>query len=227
MSVLPGTRHVTASVYTSGILTASSLMAPPSGKRRSILTQTTSLVDMKPHSSSDADPSEALTSRIAASILQEGYGVRAASATVPLKVQDTVDRCLQEVSTTVADEHPQWALPIYHPGYSRSATATPDFDQASDYSASNGLNGTFDRPDDDSDVPFLYDQVQDGLERQGSGHRVIQRKYSVKDKALDAVQAYPCPFRRRNPVMYNVRDQEQCARRPFTDLQELRYVLEM
>ncbi|ROW13545.1 hypothetical protein VPNG_04490 [Cytospora leucostoma] len=203
------------------------LMAPPPGKRRSNLTQTTSLVDTKPHGSFDADPSEALTSRIAASILQEGYGVRAASATVPLKVQDAVDRCLQEVSTTVEDEHPQWALPTYHSGYPRSAIATPDFDQASDYSGSNGRNGTTDQPDEDSDVPFLYDQVQDRLERQGSQHHVIQRKNSMKARVLDATQAYPCPFRRRNPVVFNVRDQEQCARRPFADIQELKYVMEI
>ncbi|KAK3940417.1 hypothetical protein QBC46DRAFT_260996, partial [Diplogelasinospora grovesii] len=33
---------------------------------------------------------------------------------------------------------------------------------------------------------------------------------------------YPCPFRRRDPVRYNIRDHEQCAKRPLSGMNELR-----
>ncbi|GAB1315536.1 C2H2-type domain-containing protein [Madurella fahalii] len=36
---------------------------------------------------------------------------------------------------------------------------------------------------------------------------------------------YPCPFRKRNPVRFNVRDHERCAKAPFGSMSELRYHL--
>ncbi|KXX74658.1 hypothetical protein MMYC01_209264 [Madurella mycetomatis] len=36
---------------------------------------------------------------------------------------------------------------------------------------------------------------------------------------------YPCPFRKRNPVRFNVRDHERCAKGPFGSMSELRYHL--
>lgn len=35
---------------------------------------------------------------------------------------------------------------------------------------------------------------------------------------------YPCPFRKRNPVRFNVRVYERCARAPFSSMTELKYV---
>mgnify|MGYP006976733289 CR=1 FL=1 len=34
--------------------------------------------------------------------------------------------------------------------------------------------------------------------------------------------SYPCPFRKRNPVRFNIRDHESCARGIFTSLTDLR-----
>lgn len=205
------------------ILMAGSLMAPPPGRRRSLLDETSSLMDIKPYGSCDADPSEALASRIAASILREGYGVQAANSMVPLKVQDAVGRCLQEVSTTVDNEHPQWALPTYFADEFRSSTPSSDSDQFSDYSGCSNRKRTSDNAGDNDRNLFRYDQAQDGRERRDSRHRGLdQRK---KAKAVDGSKAYPCPFRRRNPVMFNVRDHEHCAKRPFSDIPELKYAI--
>lgn len=197
------------------------LMPPPPGRRRSLLDETTSLMNIKPYGSCDADPSEALASRIAASILREGYGVQAPSSTVPLKVQDAVGRCLQEVSTTVRNEHPQWALPTYYADNTRSSTPSSDSDQFSDFSGSKNRKRTSHNAGDEDRNLFRYDQAQDGRQRRGSGgHRNLDQRR--KAKALAGPESYPCPFRRRNPVMFNVRDHEHCAKRPFSDLLELK-----
>lgn len=197
-------------------------MNPPPGRRRSLLDKTDSLMDIKPHASCDADPSVALTSHIAASILQDGYGVRATKSTVPLKIQDAVGRCLQEVSTTVEDDHPQWALPTYYADRFLSSTPSPDSDQFPDYLSSSSLKRTSNRICDIAGDPFRYDQLQDSRGRRGSGHRGLNQ--IRKAKVLDAFQAYPCPFRRRSPVIFNVRDHEYCAKRPFSSMAELKYV---
>lgn len=36
---------------------------------------------------------------------------------------------------------------------------------------------------------------------------------------------YPCPFRKRNPVRFNIRDHERCAKGPFGSMSELRSVI--
>ncbi|KUI69341.1 hypothetical protein VM1G_05066 [Cytospora mali] len=191
------------------------LMDPPPGRRRSGLTETTSMMNLKPHGGVDADPSEALASRIAASILREGFGVRAAKSTVPLKVQDAVGRCLKEVSTTVEDEHPQWALPTYYSEKVRSWTSS-DYDGLSGDAGLSSRKRAAGKGGDGDDDPFRYDQSQ----RQGS--EPYELKPTKKVKGLYGSPAYPCPFRRRNPVLFNIRDQENCAKRPFSDIPELK-----
>lgn len=41
----------------------------------------------------------------------------------------------------------------------------------------------------------------------------------------DAASAYPCPFRKRNPARFNVREHERCARAAFGTVGELRFVI--
>ncbi|KAJ0109743.1 hypothetical protein J7T55_004292 [Diaporthe amygdali] len=177
-----------------------------------------------PHDTVDADPSAALTSRIAASILREGYGVKAAKTTVPLKVQDAVHRCLQEVSTTVQREHPPWALPQYRPGDSKPYAADSDSqsrtsEQLSEHEAS--VNRTrYGVSSGDEEDPFAYDNSKETLYQQLYGFGNGGRR--MKARLQDASRPYSCPFRKRNPVMFNVRDHEHCAKRPFFGIAELK-----
>ncbi|KAG6361688.1 hypothetical protein INS49_009916 [Diaporthe citri] len=177
------------------------------------------------HPPFDADPSAALTSRIAASILREGYGVRAAKTTVPLKVQDAVERCLQEVSTTVQKEHPPWALPQYRPrdprpyaGDSDSQSRTSEVASDPEVPANRTRYGVSSGEDED---PFAYDNSKESLYQKlygfGSGGR------GMRARLHEASRPYSCPFRKRNPVMFNVRDHEHCAKRPFFGMQELKH----
>ncbi|KAK7727343.1 hypothetical protein SLS63_007165 [Diaporthe eres] len=191
--------------------------------KRSSTHPTDLLRDSYPHDTVDADPSAALTSRIAASILREGYGVRAAKATVPLKVQDAVERCLQEVSTTVQKEHPPWALPQYrprdskpYPGDSDSQSRTSEVLSDPEAPVNRTRYGASSGEDED---PFAYDNSKEGLYQKlygfGSGGR------GMRATLHEASKPYSCPFRKRNPVMFNVRDHEHCAKRPFFGMQEL------
>ncbi|KAI3392042.1 hypothetical protein diail_6316 [Diaporthe ilicicola] len=201
------------------------LRAPPPGRRKSSLAKTDLPTHSYPHDTVDADPSAALTSRIAASILREGYGVRAAKTTVPLKVHDAVHRCLQEVSTTVQKECSPWALPQYHPGDSKSCAADSDAqsktsEQLSDHegSANRARYGTSSGDEED---PFAYENSKESLYQQlcgfGNGGR------GIKARMHDAARPYSCPFRKRDPVMFNVRDHEHCAKRPFFGMSELKH----
>ena len=37
-----------------------------------------------------------------------------------------------------------------------------------------------------------------------------------------ALYMYPCPFRKRNPARFNIRDHEGCARAPFDSILRLK-----
>jgi hypothetical protein len=50
---------------------------------------------------------------------------------------------------------------------------------------------------------------------------------TLMDTASNSVEdsprtQYPCPFRKRNPVRFNVRDHGRCANAPFNSMYELR-----
>ncbi|KAG8169625.1 hypothetical protein KVR01_000370 [Diaporthe batatas] len=200
------------------------LMAPPPGRRKYSLAKTDLPRDSYPHSV-DADPSAALTSRITASILREGYGVRGPKTTVPPKVHDAVQRCLQEVSTTVQKDHAPWALPQYRPRHSKAYRTDSDMqsrasDQLSDHDAA-GSRTRYGASSGDEEDPFAYDNSNASMYKNlygfGKGGRGMRARLS------DASRPYSCPFRKRNPIMFNVRDHEHCAKRPFFGIQDLKH----
>lgn len=182
---------------------------------------------MEPSDTVDADPSDALTSRIASSILRERYGVDSTEA-VPLKVQEAVRSCLRDVSSTVEHEYPQWGLPTYHPAKG-SRSAKNRFDK-SPKSHSRKANSDAPRsrkrgptqPGEEDDDPFQYDKrnTVNGVGDQRDGIRELAIR--KKAKLRDVLSGYPCPYRRRNPVLFNVREHEHCARRNFADMTELK-----
>lgn len=200
-------------------------MAPPPGRRKSSVAKTDPLRDSYPHTV-DADPSAALTSRIAASILREGYGVRGPKTTVPPKVQDAVQRCLHEVSTTVQKEHAPWALPQYRPRHSAAYPTDPDMqsrtsEQLSDHDAP-GSRTRYGASSGDEEDPFAYDNSKAPMYKNLYGFGKAGR--GMRARLSDTSRPYSCPFRKRNPIMFNVRDHEHCAKRPFLGIQELKYV---
>lgn len=183
---------------------------------------------VEPSNTVDADPSDALTSQIASSILRERYGVDSAGA-VPLKVQEAVRVCLRDVSSTVEDEHPQWGLPTYNAtrnfrssmnGHNKSPrNRGPSHNFENPSSRKRGPS----QPGDGGDDPFPHDRRnEDGSNDHLDGFR--EPALRKKAKLQDSLSGYPCPYRRRNPVLFNIRDHEHCARRNFADMTELKSV---
>lgn len=186
-------------------------MAPPPGRRRSCKSAMFSSMDFEPPDSVDANPSEALTSQIASSILQERYGVRGTAAAPP-KVQEAVRRCLQDVSKTIQAEHPQWDLPEYPAGRSRSSGTGS---RPSSLGSGHRRKRTGARVAEEEDDPFLYDRPSE------KGSSDLRLK-NLDEREEKGIRLYPCPFRRRDPILFNIRDHENCAKRSFPDILELK-----
>lgn len=181
-------------------------MAPPPGRKRSCRTTQDDSFKLKPEESEDANPSEALTSQIASSIRLERQRVRGTEA-APLKVQqnerpqwNTLKHRGQKSESSIAGNKP---TPVRVPPKSRSVPPCR-------------------RPSDDDDDPFHYDKLNhSGTARRGSASPEIDLE---KIRNMVNIREFPCPYRRRNPVLFNIRDHEHCAKRPFSDISELKYV---
>lgn len=183
-------------------------MAPPPGRRRSGRTTQDDSFIPKPEESEDANPSEALTSQIASSILQERRRVRGTEASPPNVQQN---------------EHLQRNLPNHRGQKSessiRSSRAIPLRAASKSRSLPPGR-----RPSEDDDDPFTYDRLtRNDFAKRGRGGATPEIG-SGKGAVYHNRTEYPCPYRRRNPVLFNVRDHEHCAKQPFSDMSELKYV---
>lgn len=186
-------------------------MAPPPGRKRSTrVTQDDSATRPRPQESEDADPSKALASQIASSVMQERFQIRGTELAPPPVPQK---------------DQPRRNVPSHRSAKSQSST-TGNVRSNSMRSAHKTRSvPPSRRPSEDDDDPFPYDKLarQDTIIRRASPSNDLRA-------GLDAVvepssSEYPCPFRRRNPVLFNVRDHEQCAQRPFSDMTELRYAV--
>lgn len=179
-------------------------MAPPPGRRRSCKVTQDDSCRPEPRETEDANPSEALTSQIASSIRQERNRVRASGEAL-LKVQQ--------------NEQPQWRA-LRHRGQKSESSIPASKSQSSTRVAQKSRSvppGR--RQSEDDDDPFAYDKLnQDNFTR-----RSLSPVGGVqKNDRQVTVHEFPCPYRRRNPVLFNIRDHEHCARRPFSDLGELK-----
>lgn len=182
-------------------------MAPPPGRRRSCKVTQDDSCRPESKETEDANPSQALTSQIASSIRQERSRARA-SQEAPLKNQQN-------------EEPPKWHA-LKHRGQ-KSESSIPGRKSPSVRAAQKSRSvppGR--RPSEDDDDPFTYDKFnRDNLAARQSLSPVKSVERSGRHVT---VHEFPCPYRRRNPVLFNIRDHEHCARRPFSDLSELKYV---
>lgn len=168
---------------------------------------------------------EPLSSQIGSTILKQQYGVDAGYQ-LPLKVQDAVNRCLEDVSTAVHEDHPRWSLPSYSSESFRTSTIGSDSSsrnstQYSDpWSTSSRKRNSRQAGNDDDDSSRGGGADDDSRRDENDApSNDGQRK---KMKVRKETETFPCPFRRRNPVLFNIRDHEHCARKPFNDASELK-----
>lgn len=197
-------------------------MAAPPGRKRSRkstmnLSATIDCVD-----SVDANPSEALTSQIASAVLKERHSLRSKTV-APLKSKETAAHANVDVDRPeFLKVSPEWEVPRYCPApstrHSRSSLAgSRSSPRASEHRLKPKPRGIQRYPSsgaiEDDEDPFLYD----GASRTSdSGEICLDKIESAK------FRGYPCPFRRRNPIRFNIRDHENCGRRPFLDMSELK-----
>ena len=66
---------------------------------------------------------------------------------------------------------------------------------------------------------------EDHVESEGSQAQEPESGGRSVDEEVRPEFLYPCPFRRRNPARFNVRDHTHCAKTLFGSTQELRYVV--
>lgn len=202
-------------------------MSPPPGRKRS----QKALVDHATSKSVDANPSAALTQQIASSVRQERHNnAPADAATAPASEAPPPKRAPDNSSKGQAEPPPRWGLPsnpkswINHSrSSSRGSGPSSRFRARIPSIPETNANRP---PATDEDDPFQYDKQSIIEERRSRsrGPAQPQSRSHTKSRSRDINQGYPCPFRRRNPVVFNVRDHESCAKRPFADISELRYV---
>ncbi|PKS09164.1 hypothetical protein jhhlp_003778 [Lomentospora prolificans] len=164
-----------------------------------------------------------IVERICHMILREVHGIESSYAPVPLKVVDAVVRCLEDIET-VAHQH-GWssnrvcqAFPAGNSTWnSPGATSTSSSEQ-------NGAGGANSRKRNSQQAGDGDDGYFNDSYGGNGGDEPCSPDDMSRKKARTELQqaAFSCPFRKRNPLRFNIRDYEQCCRRPIIGIPELK-----
>jgi len=68
------------------------------------------------------------------------------------------------------------------------------------------------------------DMEQDGDPEDGNNGAYVGPSL-FGNKMVAKTHGFPCPLRKKNPLQYNIREWEYCAKAPFKDMTELKQVL--
>jgi hypothetical protein len=101
-------------------------------------------------------------------------------------------------------------------GYSQAQASSPSQGNGGGHGSHRNGNGNKRPPSDDTDDPN-QDGYDDGYGSGGNGKRP---RTDGQPQAED--QYLSCPFRKRNPVKFNVRDYLSCATQSFPDVSQLK-----
>ncbi|KAK0710130.1 hypothetical protein B0T26DRAFT_679449 [Lasiosphaeria miniovina] len=144
------------------------------------------------------NPDDGLVSEICHSIVRDRYSTDPDSSTKALRIWNAVTACLDEINDSIEGTSSEDTL--VNGRHARTATRTRHARRISH----------------DRD-PWRGRSSGDGdLSNPGHGKEMAEAP-----AAGERVQ-YQCPFRKRNPVRFNVRDHESCARTPFHSISGLR-----
>ncbi|OHW98251.1 hypothetical protein CSPAE12_03033 [Colletotrichum incanum] len=154
-----------------------------------------------------------LVSRICSMILDEEFGAGADRSSTPLKVWDTVVRCLDDIS--------RLAQPAASgkPGERLSSDCQALESRRPPRTAASGIGqtGVGDATVDNSRGPMLEAKVVEVNDKPMLGH-LLDRHPLNRDSYTHSL---PCPYRLRNPIRFNVSDKWQCATGKWKNLAEL------
>jgi hypothetical protein len=170
--------------------------------------------------SNETTPTEDVTTRILAYSLDVAFGLSANDISpVPTACRSIVKNFISDLAWAVEHDIGQRQVPTYASGdmnrlptnASTSSTATGSSQRSSAHSdkgkrKSRGGNDNDEDGDDECD--------DDAKKRREPG--------PSKRPKLEASFRMSCPYRKKNPLRFNVRDHRLCALTVFTDTAELR-----
>ncbi|WQF79250.1 hypothetical protein CDEST_04264 [Colletotrichum destructivum] len=154
-----------------------------------------------------------LISRICSLILDEEFGAGADRSSTPLKVWDTVVRCLDDISQLA-----QPAAASKKRERLSSGCQAPDPTRSLETSV-RGISQTGAGTDADEirDDPSIKSKANElNNDSPNSGHLPIGI-----DRGHGGTQTLPCPYRLRNPARFNVNDRWLCATGKWKNVAEL------
>ncbi|WDK12794.1 hypothetical protein CGRA01v4_04075 [Colletotrichum graminicola] len=154
-----------------------------------------------------------LVSRICSMILDEEFGAGADRSSTPLKVWETVVRCLDDVSQlappAAARKQGERSSPEHQAPEQR-----PPLESYDTAICNAGVAGVADDKASDASLEAKVAELED---RPAPGHSTLFQPPSGHSRS----HALPCPYRLRNPTRFNVTDKWQCATGKWKSLDEL------
>ncbi|GJC87815.1 hypothetical protein ColLi_10653 [Colletotrichum liriopes] len=154
-----------------------------------------------------------LVSRICSMILDEEFGAGADRSSTPLKVWDTVVKCLDDISRLA-----QPAAPGNTTERLRSDCQAPESRWPPKTAVSGiGQIGAGDAAVDSTCGPSLEVKVVELNDKPMHGH--LPNRHPPNGHGH--LPSLPCPYRLRNPIRFNVSDRWQCATGKWKSLAEL------
>ncbi|KAK4450404.1 hypothetical protein QBC34DRAFT_402671 [Podospora aff. communis PSN243] len=175
----------------------------------------------EPQSSSttdcDDDDTDRKAEHVARTVLVEGFNLRLGYTEPPADIVDAVRDCLEGISLSLQRARGMGFLttaassdsPASSAATPSSGTLSRNQSKASRKRASRKLSN---RDDDD-----LHEEESDG---EGGAEAGGQTEPGNRKKPK--LDQYPCPFRKRNPLRFNCREWEYCAKAPFKSMTDLK-----
>jgi hypothetical protein len=155
-----------------------------------------------PHPSQNPRLGNGLAPEILVAALKATYEMDLERSDKILRTWDTVSRCFGEISSAVN-------ATSYSAREANGRMHDKEYRQSTSHS----------RQSWEWETETLVDPASCSIDRDSFGRASSTRPGNSS--------LYPCPFRKRNPVRFNVRDHERCAKAPFGTIQELRWVSKM
>ncbi|KAK0648268.1 hypothetical protein B0T16DRAFT_444376 [Cercophora newfieldiana] len=153
---------------------------------------------------------------IARVVLKEGFDLRLGSSELPQNIVTAVRDCLEDISLSLQRARAVGFVAATTSSDSPASSATPSSeaslpDKPSGGNRKRSARGRADRDDG------MQEEDDDG---DGDAEAVGHSEPGGRKKPK--FDHCPCPFRKRNPVRFNCREWEYCAKAPFKSMTELK-----
>ncbi|KAK3353841.1 hypothetical protein B0T25DRAFT_545468 [Lasiosphaeria hispida] len=179
-------------------------------------TSSSDLNESSPRSNNSDEPPPGRAMRVLRIILEEEFDVRLGISEPPEDMIDAVSECLDRISLSLQHQRSLgFLVPLNSFPLSADTSGTTTLTSAG---TNNGKTTTGARKRGASDTgEDGEDDLQDeDLDDDEGGACVGSNVKKAK------IEQYPCPLRKRNPLRFNIRDWEYCAKTPFKSMPVLK-----